>query len=164
MKKCNVKQVFFAILLACFLQPALGVAAGHISSAELIGNAKEYEGRQVIYRGEVIGEVMRRGDFAWVNLHDGGNAIGIWVPFSLAKDIVYTGSYKAKGDIVEVTGIFNRACPEHGGDLDIHAQSFLKIEHGRPVLEVINPAKKNQVLILGGFLVLVWILIVFLRK
>jgi hypothetical protein len=157
-----VKKVIcvFSILLL-----TLGLAfAQRISSQDLINNAKLYEGKVIVYQGEVIGDVMKRGDFAWVNVHDGVNAIGVWVPLSLSKTIVYSGSYKAKGDVIEIVGIFNRACPDHGGDLDIHAQALRKIESGKFIREKINPSKVNQALILLGVLFLVWILTLFLRK
>jgi len=164
MKIFSVKCMVLAVSLSALLNIALGFAAENVSSVQLIGNTKEYDGKQVTYRGEAIGEVMKRGDFAWVNLHDGVNAIGVWVHFSLTKAIIYTGSYKVKGDIIEVSGIFNRACPEHGGDLDIHAKTLRKIEPGRRVEESVNPAKKNLALILSGVLLIVWILTLFLRK
>jgi len=164
MKTRNIKWIVLAILLAGPVYLIPGFAAESISSAELLSNSKHYDGKQISYRGEVIGEVMKRGDFAWINLHDGENAIGIWAPLSLTKGIVYTGSYKARGDVLEVSGIFNRACSEHGGDLDIHAQTLLKIESGKLTPEIINPVKRNQALILLGVLLLVWILTLLLRK
>jgi len=135
-----------------------------LSSSEFIKNAKQLDGKIVTYQGEVIGDVMKRADFAWVNVNDGINAIGIWVPLPLTGEIIYTGSYKSKGDIVEVSGIFHRACLEHGGDLDIHAQTLRKIDSGRFIRERLNPAKVNQALILLGVLFLAWILTRFLRK
>jgi hypothetical protein len=135
---------------ACFAQA--------VSSANLINNVKHYDGKQVSYRGEVVGEVMVRGDHAWANVLDGYNAGGIWIEKESAKGIVCAGSYKIKGDIVEVTGIFNRACLEHGGDLDIHAQTIEKIENGAPRIEHFSYARRNVVLILAGLLCLVLIL------
>ena len=44
---------------------------------------------------------MVRGEYAWINVNDEKNAIGIWIKKELIKDILYTGSYKAKGDLVE---------------------------------------------------------------
>jgi len=164
MKIGNLKRVTFSVFLACFMNIALGFADGGISSTELINNSKEYSAKKVAYRGEIIGEVMKRGDFAWVNLHDGENAIGIWVPLPLTKNIVYTGSYKARGDIFEAAGVFNRACLEHGGDLDIHAQTFKKIESGRLIPEAVDPDKIKKALVLLGVLLLVWILRLFFRK
>lgn len=104
--------------------------AQQISSSELINNTKKYDGQVVTYQGEVIGDIMTRGDHAWVNLNDGYIAIGVWVRKTELKDINHFGDYRAKGDVIEVTGIFNRSCPEHGGDLDIHAQEIRKVLSG----------------------------------
>ena len=82
----------------------------------------------------------------------------------MAKEIYFTGSYKTQGDKVEVAGIFHRACLEHGGDLDIHAQSLRKLENGRTVNQVLSLDKKNLSLILLGALFLLWILTLFRRK
>ncbi|MCU0651388.1 MAG: DNA-binding protein [Candidatus Omnitrophica bacterium] len=143
-------------LSACFAQP--------ISSSELIRNAKSYDGKMVVYAGEVIGDVMPRGRYAWININDGNNAIGIWVSRAVAKSIFYTGSYRAKGDVVEVSGIFHRACPEHGGDLDIHAQLLRKVTSGRVLAERINIDKKNLAIILAGILCIILILRQFKPK
>ena len=132
--------------------------AQSVSSTELINNAKLYDGKVVTYEGEVIGDIMVRGEYAWINVNDGQNAIGIWIEKSKTLDILYTGSYKSKGDWIEVTGIFQRACPAHGGDLDLHAQGIRKIRPGRLVLERWNLTKRNLALILLGALCLVWIL------
>lgn len=141
---------FLLLPLACFGQP--------LSSTELINNAQLYDGQIVAYQGEVIGDIMPRGEYAWINIHDGTNAIGIWVKNDLIKDIGYTGNYKFKGDLVEVSGIFQRACALHGGDLDIHAESIRKISQGRKIEERVNLEKKNLAIILAGILGLVWIL------
>jgi hypothetical protein len=143
---------------------ALNGYAQPISSNELINNAKQYNNKLVVYEGEVIGDIMARGDYAWINVHDGDKAIGIWLPAFLLKDITYTGSYKSRGDGVEITGIFHRACPEHGGDLDIHAQAIRKTGAGRIVIERLNIDKRNQVIILFAVFCLVWILSLFIRK
>jgi hypothetical protein len=135
-----------------------------LSSSELIINAKDYDGKLVTYVGEVIGDVMLRGEFAWVNISDGDNALGVWVSSSLTKEINFTGSYKLRGDNLEIAGVFHRACPEHGGDLDIHAQTLRKISSGRIVNQRLNLDKKNLSLILFGALFLIWILSLFRRR
>lgn len=134
----------------CYAQP--------ISSTDLINNAKLYDGKIAIYEGEVIGEVMLRGEFAWINVNDGKTAIGIWIGKNLVKDILYAGNYKTRGDWLEVTGVFQRACAQHGGDLDIHAQAVRKIAPGRKIPEKLNLDKRNFALVLLGILSLVWIL------
>ena len=147
---CFTLYALHFTLMAAFCQA--------ISSTELINNAKQYDGKVVDYEGEVIGEIMVRGEYAWINVNDGQNAIGIWTDKDLTKDILYTGSHKFKGDWIEVTGVFHRACLEHGGDLDIHAQTVRKVRQGRQIIERLNISKRNLVFVLLGVLCLVWIL------
>jgi hypothetical protein len=147
---------FLLFTLICYAQP--------ISSTDLINNAKEYDGRLVVYTGEVIGDVMARGEYAWINVNDKKNAIGIWLPQDLTKDIFYTGNYKHQGDAVEIIGIFHRACTEHGGDLDIHAQSLRKIKAGMPAPEKSDIEKRNLIIVLAGVALLLWILSLLKRK
>jgi hypothetical protein len=99
-----------------------------------------------------------------LNIQDGGNALGVWISAGLIKEINFTGDYKSRGDNLEITGIFHRACPEHGGDLDIHAQSVRKLSGGRMVKETLNSDKLNLSLTLLGALFLVWILMLLKRK
>src|SRR4030042_6640936 len=149
--------LFFLVLYAicctlyatCYAQP--------MSSTELINDAREYDGKTVVYAGEVIGDVMVRGDFAWVNLNDGENTIGVWLNKELAREIQFTGSYHTKGDQLEITGVFQRSCIQHGGDMDIHAQSMRKISPGRPINEQLVTGKRNFALILLLILCLVLI-------
>lgn len=135
---------------SCYAQP--------VSSSELINNAKQCDGKLVTYAGEVIGDIMARGNYAWLNVNDGNNAIGIWTDKNLIQEISCAGSYKSRGDWIEITGIFQRACPEHGGDLDIHAQSIRIIKQGRYLTERASLDKKNLVFILLGVLCLALIL------
>ncbi|TRZ93537.1 DNA-binding protein [bacterium] len=151
---CRMAILIFAIVS---FMPLVSCAQV-ITSEELINNAVLYDGKQVVYEGEVIGDVMYRQDYAWVNLLDGRNAIGIWLDKNLAATIVYTGNYKVRGDRLEINGVFHRACSEHGGDLDIHAQVIRKTNPGRPIKERLNTAKLNFVLVLLGVLCLALIL------
>lgn len=101
-----------------------------IGSLELVNNAKQLDGHTITYRGEVIGELMARGDYAWLHVNDGVVALSIWAKKDVFKEICSFGAYHRKGDSVELTGILNRSCLEHGGDLDIHAVSISKIANG----------------------------------
>jgi len=155
-----------AVILFLILNP-LGqraVFSQSLSSSELINNAKEYDGKLIAYSGEVIGDVMLRQEFAWVNINDGQNALGCWITAAMAKEIKFTGNYKFRGDRLEVIGIFHRTCLEHGGDLDIHARALVKIIDGRIVNENLNSDKLNLSLILLGALFLIWILMLFKHK
>jgi hypothetical protein len=166
--KINLKNLtfyfWFLVFGFWFLVLPFAVYAQPISSTELINNAKQYDGKVVVYAGEVIGDVMARQDHAWINVHDGNNAIGIWLSKDLTRDIRYTGSYKAKGDWVEVTGVFQRACLEHGGDLDIHAQKIRTIKSGSVVPEELDFNKGYIVVVLSACLLLIWILTLLKHK
>jgi len=153
MKKTSRIVLFFFLCFSCglsFAQP--------VSSTELINKAKDYDNQTVVYSGEVVGDVMARGEFGWANAFDGVNAIGIWVTKDMAKGINFTGSFKSHGDVIEIEGVFHRACIEHGGDLDIHAVSLRKIKDGSVVREIADKQKRITALILLGVLclVLIW--------
>jgi len=109
---------------------------------DLIEKSKSIDNSKIILKGEAIGEAMNRGKYSWVNISDGSTAMGIWLESGEAKDIKNFGKYGYKGDIVEVTGIFNRACSEHGGDMDIHAISIKIIDSGGKVTIPISNNKK----------------------
>jgi lysyl-tRNA synthetase class II len=110
-------------------------------SLDLLNNAKEYDGKMILYKGEVIGDIMMRGDHAWLHVNDGTVAIGIWASNNLIQNIYYAGDYHKRGDIIEVSGTFHRSCLEHGGDLDIHAQAIKMIIPGATVTPLINKKK-----------------------
>lgn len=126
--KYKLKQIFlfstFYLLLTTFCFAEI------ISSAELLRHPKEYDKKRIIYQGEVIGDIMERKDFVWINLHDGYAAIGVFIKKETLPSIKFLGSYKVKGDILEVEGIFNASCLEHGGDIDIHGERVKIIKEG----------------------------------
>jgi len=154
----------FVIFVMAFFLPGIDCWAQPLSSGELIGNARNYDEKFVLYQGEAIGEIMKRGEFAWININDGENAIGVWVPIALVKEVFLMGSYKQKGDLVEVSGVFNRNCPEHGGDMDIHAREIIKVSKGRHIPERINFCKAKFALTLVFILGLVWILSLLIKR
>ena len=115
-------------------------AAGPLkSSSQIIDDARLLDGKTIVYQGEIIGDIMVRGDHVWINVSDGVNAIGIWLTDEQAKDLTVAGRYNARGDIVRITGQFNRSCPEHGGDYDIHPTAVTIVEAGYPIVHPVNP-------------------------
>jgi hypothetical protein len=101
-----------------------------VSSNDMIDKAAVLDGKTVTYTGEAVGDVMYRGSHAWVNVSDGKNAVGVYVTSDEAAEIKITGKYRVKGDTVKVRGVFHRACRQHGGDMDIHAQLLSVTESG----------------------------------
>lgn len=124
-------------------------AYGILSSSELINNSFLYDNKIVGYRGEVVGPVMVRGEYSWVNLYDGTYAIGVWCLIRDTSRIRFYGDYNNRGDLVEVSGVFHRACASHGGDLDIHCSSLEIVEEGYPVKHVIRDREFFTAFVLG---------------
>lgn len=116
-------------------------AADVIELNQLVENAEAMDGQTVTVTGEAIGEAMERGDHAWVNINDGTNAMGIWMPLDDAESIRVFGDYKHHGDQVQATGVFNRACAQHGGDVDIHSDSITVVTAGYAAAEAVPTLK-----------------------
>ncbi len=137
-----MKRFFFFVVL-CWVSviASSNCYAQTSTSLDLLNNAKQYDGKTISYKGEVIGDVMIRGDHTWLHVNDGTIAIGIWAPKTMVQDILYVGNYHTKGDIVEVSGTFHRSCLEHGGDLDIHASEIKKITLGSSLIQPISRKK-----------------------
>lgn len=124
--------------LVCVLSVESEGALPRVSSSELLNNTFVYDGREVVYFGEVVGGVMERGEYAWLNVYDGDYAVGIYTPMELLDGLSVPGDYNNRGDMVEVTGVFNRACREHGGDFDIHANSIRLVSRGYMLEHPVN--------------------------
>ena len=135
-----LKPALLIILLSvCFVISAYAQKTIGIDS--LINHEKDYNNKTVTVEGEAIGEVLERGDYAWVNINDGTNAIGIWMTESDAKKIEYFGDYKHVGDTLRRTGIFSDDSKAHGGDVDIHAASMDIIKKGSRVDDTVSNSK-----------------------
>lgn len=143
------------------MAPAV-VHAATYSSKALIENAKLLDGKRVTYRGEAVTAIMKRGEFAWVNINDGDNAIGVWSPYGALRGVVSLGGYKRVGDALEVEGIFNRACNMHGGELDIHADKVKILKAGFAVRESVQGWKLGAAAFL--FIMVLIVAIAFRRR
>lgn len=136
------------VALACVLAPC-AAAVDTVSITSLIEDMKKYDDQRVTIEGEAVGDIMVRGDNAWITVNDdeyskksieeGGElvgmsnvGIGVWLTASDARQIDVLGGYKNKGAIVRLTGVFHRACAKHGGDTDIHADALKVVRQGYP--------------------------------
>jgi LPXTG-motif cell wall-anchored protein len=145
-----VRTVFQLPFVALLLLRPAGVSA-NVSSTELIEKGATYDGKQVEFIGEVIGDAMHRGDHLWVNVSDGSNsALGVWVARDAFPAIRHFGTYRARGDVLRIQGLFHRACAEHGGDMDLHAATIAVVRPGATTREEVDETS----LILSGVLLL----------
>jgi len=160
----KTKLLTFLITFLClFLLQASFAYAQAVTGRQLIDNAAEYNGKIILFEGEVIGDIMIRGDHAWINVSDGDTALGIWTEKKLTEGLTHTGGYNSKGDWIRIYGIFSRACGEHSGELDIHAQSIKVLNSGGIIQERLNLGKRNIALVLLGALCLVVILQTYIK-
>lgn len=137
-------KTFKTIILSCILVFSFSIicmAKEYTNYTELIENGKNFDNTKVTLKGEAVGESMKRGEYSWVNISDGSNAMGIWIKSNQIQIIKNFGKYGHKGDILSVYGTFNRACAEHGGDMDVHAISIKIEEHGGKVIIPISRKK-----------------------
>jgi hypothetical protein len=125
--------------------------SGAVTSNDLIDCAATFDGHTVRYTGEVVGAILLRGERAWVQLNDdvyarsigplpshrvavGGNAgVAVSIPASLARQIDEVGGHNARGDLVEVTGVYRSADPADGGGPAIQASTGRIVRPGAPV-------------------------------
>jgi len=79
-------RLFLALLILCaglIYAPAISHAE-ELTVAEILKDAASYDGKTIVFTGEVIGDVMRRGNYAWVNVYNGDDALGVWMKASFA--------------------------------------------------------------------------------
>ena len=155
------KALLVILTLLLLLVPAAALAEGEsVNSNDLIDRAKDYDNQTIVYEGEVLGDILYRGDYAWLAVFDGNNTIGVYVTKAQADSISLVGGYGMRGDTVRISGVFHRACAEHGGDLDIHADTVTILETGAsvamPVSRVVVALAALLPLPAAALLLLVW--------
>jgi hypothetical protein len=133
-----------------------------VSSKYLIENAKSLDGKTMRYKGEAVTAVLNRGEYSWVNLNDGDNAIGVWCRSSSLSSVRFVGDYRNKGDKLEVEGVFHRACPEHKGELDIHAANVKIAETGFRIYESVDIGRLY--ISFAVFLSIILLVIIFRKR
>ena len=157
----SVKTLTLAALIAVVLIIPVRAAA-LVTVNDLVESTYKYNGKTVMYEGEVIGEVLERGSYSWINVSDGSNAIGIWLKTEQAAKISHFGDYKHVGDTVRIIGTFSGNCSEHGGDVDIHCSEINVVKEGYSVRENIDPLKLK--IAIGLLLCMVGFIFIFYRK
>lgn len=130
--------------------------------ADLIEEANSIDHREVMVKGEVIGDVMNRGAYTWINIEDKSGQMGLWVPRELADKVEHAGDYHYRGDVIEVSGEFRRADTALGGEMVIYVNVLTIAERGFKI-EHFESNKKKETLLLLILCVTVIILLSHLR-
>lgn len=162
MKVIIKKFIFLAFIFVFIPQPVFAEPLSKpVNSSTLIEDAKQYNGKNVVFEGEVIGDVMNRGTNTWINANDDPYSLNkrghfgynsgqsIWVDSDLTNNIKYAGNYFWRGDRIKIEGTFNRVCRIHGGDMDIHATELEVVNIGHPIKHSIKAVKILAIIILS---------------
>lgn len=159
------KKLFILIIALAFFYPSLGEATAvkTASSTELVEKNKFFNGKTVFYQGEVIGDIMIRGRFAWLTVNDDkyslktprlnqnklygyNSGLPVTVSARQSRKIKFLGDYKHHGDTVLIKGVFHNACPEHNGVLMIHGQELKVVKKGFSVRHSVSQRKLSLAL------------------
>lgn len=125
---------------------------------DLADKSLDLNGKTVHFQAEVIGDIMKRNDGVWVNVLDRTGGAGVFMSLEMASGLRTAGDYKHKGDVVEVVGVFNRCCSDHGGDPDVHALSVRIVAHGFPVYHQVSSRRILTAVLCAGAAAVLWLL------
>lgn len=109
---------------------SIRIFGASINIGTLIEKASEFDKNTVIIEAEAIGDILERGEYAWINVNDGTGAIGIYIKNEDIDKIKHTGKYQYVGDTIKVKGTFYHAWAEQSGDMAIKADKIEVIEVG----------------------------------
>ena len=113
------------------------------SLKEILKNPQYFDNRKIVFEGEVIGEPLKEEGGVWINIKQGRVGIGVFLenPEEVTK-IKNFGSYKRRGDWVQIEGVFFNNCPVHL-ERDIHAYKLKVIKPGFILREEIPLFKRK---------------------
>lgn len=118
------------------------VPGGRITSALVTSCPAAYDGQEVLYAGELVGDLLHRDGGAWVMVNDDDYALevgplsghddprgtnsglSVWLPDDLLDDITGLGQPGQRGDVVAVHGRIVRTDPHDGGGLTLRADAM----------------------------------------
>lgn len=149
-------KLFMVLIALIFFFPGVFLYAQEeiVTVNDILSNPKQFDGKEVRLRGEVVQFKVKTSGGYFIQLNDdpyvkksiaegskpkGTNcAISVFVKDELSKKIKYFGSYRYKGDVIEITGKFNVSCSEHSGETDVHADSLKVLKRGYPIKHPLN--------------------------
>jgi hypothetical protein len=140
-EKGTKKALVVLLNLILLYTSVIRVSAESISINDLIESAALYDNQTITIEAEVIGEALNRGEYTWLNVNDGSNAMGVWIPSTQAEKLSKFGNYDTNGDTILIIGVFHRSCAEHGGDVDIHSDIITVTQYGSTVEHPLSTPK-----------------------
>lgn len=129
----------------------------------LVSTNRALDDSEVSFTGEAVGDIVNAGGgYKWVNISGASNAvISVYMPDDLAKLIQNVGDYHETGTSLKVVGTYHVACPEHEGELDVHASAAEVTDNGGPVTHMVVPGRLAAALalcVVAGLLLMLYLL------
>jgi len=154
MTRTRLTSLLAVVLAAALALPVPAVAQEgpprEMTVADVTTAHVSLDGTLVTFTGEAIGEALgSHADWKWVNVLGEAVAVGVVVPTEWVERIDRFGDYHSNGTRVQVVGTLNIACDEHGGDLDVHADSFEVVEKGSDREHDIPTGRLAMAVVLG---------------
>lgn len=138
---------------------------GRVSSAMVLACPAAYDGQDVFYVGELVGDLLHRDGGAWVMVNDDGYALEVgplgthgehrgtnsgltvWIADELLTEVTGLGRPQQRGDVVGVLGRIRRTDPDDGGGLTLRAHTLTVLA---PAATVTDPVDLPQALLAMG--------------
>ena len=136
------------LIILLFLLNINAISCAH-TLKEIFRDKDYFDKKIVTIEGELVGDIIKKQGGVIVNLKEGHQFIGLYIPYSLASKINYTRKYLTIGDRVRIKGIFNKECPLHFGEQDIHVQELEVVRKGKKLKETVVFPKKITALLLS---------------
>lgn len=154
-------------------------AAARVTSTAVLACPSAYDGRTIVYVGEVVGDMMRRDGGAWVLVNDDAYALevgplplhsarrgtnqglSVWLPDTMLDRIGALGRPGQRGDVVAVTGLVRRVDQAAGGALTLRAE---QVELLAPAVRREDPLEPRQLALALGLVVVAAVLEVLRRR
>jgi hypothetical protein len=133
----------FILILTFLFSLTVYAEAQTINLKSLIAKPGKYDGKMVSFEAEAIGDPLSGKKGIWFNVQSGEYNMGIFAKNqSTINSINYWGSYKERGDLIRIKGIFYKNCSVHGGR-GLHLSGLDVIEKGKKIKPKVADEKKR---------------------
>lgn len=140
---------------------------GRVTSELVHACPTVFDGLEVHYVGELVGDLLHREGGAWVMVNDDDYALrtgplpthgeprgmnsglNVWLADGLHERITAPGAPNRRGDVVHVVGRIHRTDPRDGGGLTLRAQQLTVLA---PATEIHEPVDLPQAALAGAAL------------
>lgn len=139
-------------------------AEGRVTADQIYACPQAFDRLEVVYAGEVVGELLPRRGGAWAQVNDDAYALevgplvghreldgfntgmSVWLPDGLHERVDAVGRARQRGTVIAIRGTALRADPEDGGGVTIRAS---ELEVLAPSMTVDDPLHLLQAVVAG---------------